>query len=267
MISLPRIVKAFNASLKDNILISAFTAQATAQPPHIEPEPLEKPLPLVEEAPKLISETAALEMTTIRQQILDNAHAEAQMIVAESLRKASKLEEEILSRAKLEAQKLTEEAYQVGLEQGRAEMLNKLQSKLDDLTALLDRIDDKQREIIDGSENDLRLLVTDIVSKVFGKELAEDDKALVGMVKRALSNYKNTDWVKITVSQTDAQTSCITDKKLLAELLDVSGSIEVETMKDAASGLCIVETPSGIADASLQTQISSLKQILMSNSN
>ncbi|WP_162840342.1 FliH/SctL family protein [Acetanaerobacterium elongatum] len=260
---MPKIVKAFNTSLKDNVFISAFATQAAASLHRPDLEPVEEFSSAGREAPASVDEPAALEMATIRQQILDNAHAEAQMIVAESLRKASKLEEEMLSQAKIQAQKLKDEAYQSGLEQGRTEIANQLQYKLDELAALLDRIDDKQREIVDETENDLRLLVIDIVSKIIGKELAEDDKALVGMVKRALSNYKNTDWVKITVSQTDAQTSCITNKKMIAELLDVSGSIEVETIKDASSGLCIVETPSGIADASLQTQISSLKQILM----
>ncbi len=266
MISLPKIVKALNTTFKESILISAFMP---TQPPELHQEPraaAESVMPDTQPQ-AYISEAAAHETVDLRQQILDNAHAEAQMIIAESLRKATKLEEEMLDSAKQEAQKLKEDAYHSGYEQGRTEIGSQLQHKLDELTVLLDRIDDKQREIIDKTENDLKLLVVDIVSKIMGKELAEDDKALVGMVKKALANYKNTDWVKITVSQTDAQTSCITNKKLLAELLDISGSIEVEAIKDASAGLCIVETPSGIADASLSTQLSSLKQLLMSKNS
>ncbi len=259
MISLPRIVKAQEVNYKESVLIPSMPASTAhkASPPVTDDD-------TKQDTSSFLSHTADTAFLTeeMCKQALDAARQEADSIIARAHAKAQALGEQISAAAADEANRLKEQARAEGFVQGKEQATQQLQSKLDDITALLDRIDDRQRELIDGTEESIKLLVVDIVRKIVGKTLKEDDKALVGIVERALSSYKNTDWVKITISETDASTSCITDKSVLMELLDLSGSIEIEVLEDGASGLCIVETPDGIADASVETQLCNLKEIL-----
>ncbi len=260
MISLPRVFKALEANMKDNILIAAAPSYVPSNAPAPASEADTQSEKTGQESP-VIEYTASL-TEELRMQVLQAAQQEADRILTEATAKAQARTEQLLAAAQDEARLIKEQAFSDGFEQGKQQATQQLQRGLNDIAALLDRIDDKQRQIIDETEGGIRLLVVDIVRKMIGKVLKEDDKALIGIVERALSSYKNTDWVKITVSGTDAQTSCITDKNMLAELLDLSGSIEVDIIPDAATGLCVVETPDGIADASLEAQLSNLKDIL-----
>ena len=260
MISLPRIFKALEANMKESILISsapAYTADNTPSPASEEQVHSEKTM---HASPTLVNTTVLTE--ELRMQVIQAAQLEAERILTDASAEAQLRARRLLAEAQDEARQIKEQAMAEGYTQGKQQVAQQLQKGLNDIAALLDRIDDKQRQIIDETEEDIRLLVVDIVRKIMGKALQEDDKALVGIVERALASYKNMDWVKLTVSGTDAQTSCITDKAMLAKLLDLSGSIEVEVITDAATGLCIVETPDGIADASVETQLCNLKQIL-----
>ncbi|MFA9380257.1 MAG: FliH/SctL family protein [Acetanaerobacterium sp.] len=256
---MPKIVKALNANFKESILIPSEQVQQPAHPQAKDPEPREP----AETEPEEVSREAAAPLTDeLRRQVLDAAHKEAEEVLSQSASKAQGISRELLEKAEREAQIIRDDARREGLSQGREQAEEQIQQKLNEVVALLDRIDDRQREIIGKTEGDLRLLAVEVVRKFMGKELREDDKALTGIVERALANYKNTDWIKITVSQTDAEVSCITDKGMLAEMLNVSGSIEIEVLSDASTGMCIVETPDGIADASIETQLCNLKQLL-----
>lgn len=260
MISLPRIFKALEANIKESILISSapiYTADNTSAPASEEQEYSEK----TGQAPPAVVTTSVL-TEELRMQVIQSAQLEADQIVAGAYADAQQKAQRLLAEAQDEARRIKEQAMSDGFARGKQQATEQLQKGLNDIAALLDRIDDRQRQIINETEEGIRLLVVDIIRKIMGKALREDDKALVGIVERALANYKNMDWVKLTVSETDAQTSCITDKALLAKLLDLSGSIEVEVITDATTGLCIVETPDGIADASVETQLCNLKQIL-----
>ncbi len=250
---MPKIVKALNATYRESVLIpSALPFKELT--PEVEEEEEGEFIPADDSSPPPIE--GAIEKT------LEDARAEAEQLVLQARAEAEARQEQLLAEANRMAEAIKAEARKEGFAQGLKEANTSLQAKLDEVTRLLDRIDDKQREIIDASEEGIKLLVVDVVRKIIGSEFKENEKALAGVVKKALANYKNTDWVKLTVSETDAQTSLITDKKWLAEFLEVSGSIEIEELTDAASGLCVVETPDGIADASVATQVENLKQIL-----
>lgn len=260
MISLPRIFKALEANLKESILIPSAPIPTTSNITSPAPEEGRQAEDASPSSPASVNQTVLTK--ELRMQVLQAAQREANQIIADASAKAQAIEQQAIAKAQEEARQIKEQAFAQGYAEGKEKATHQLQKGLDDITALLDRIDDNQRKIIDETEEGIRLLVVDIVRKIMGKVLKEDDKALVYIVERALASYKNTDWVKITVSETDAQTSCITDKAMLASLLDLSGSIEVEVIPDGASGLCIVETPDGIADASVETQLCNLKSIL-----
>lgn len=264
MILLPRIFKAPQASMSGNVLLSVLPVpveeppkktQESPKQPNIQPAAAEVSEAQIQAA---VEQRCAQALETARTQ----AKVEAEQLAFQTAQKAQAERELLLEQARQEAEQIREQARMQGIAQGKEEAQLRVQEALDQLAAALDRLDDTQREWLDGIEKDIRLSVIEVIKKMTGKLLAEDDRVLAGMVDRALSNFKNTDWVKITVSDTDAQTSCITDKQMLADLLGVSGPIELEILNDAAQGLCVVETPDGIADASVAAQLQNLRDIL-----
>lgn len=257
---MPRVIKAPNVVFTDSVVIPASKIDND----YIGvPESKDNSVSEKSTKNQEFDEAAIANINAERNKILENARSEAKLIVSDAIRKA----EDIRRDNDVLCASLSEEAkkngYLEGYELGQKEASLTLKNKIDDVVALLDNIDDSRNELLEKSENDIVLLAVSIAKKVLRNELKTDEQAILELVKKAVGGFKNTDWVKIAVSNTDAEASCITDKEFLKKALDGIENIEVSVINDAPIGTCLVETPDGIADAGIETQIETIKNMLM----
>jgi len=208
-----------------------------------------------------------------RETIIKNAAEEALKIVSTSKRNAYIEVAEIKKKAFDEAynagleigkNKGYEEGYQLGLKEIKEQLLKENENRINEISTMLQAIENKKQFIISKYEDGITKLSLDIAEKIMKQKIDLKDNSLSRIVESVISDYKNVEWVKIYVSEKDEVKMIEADKTLIDELEKISRDVKIEVKKDLSKGSCIVETPNSIVDASIDTQLSNLKEIILS---
>lgn len=235
MKSLPKIFKyGYGLSQGEAVLIPAGPA-----PP---PEPEEEEA-LPEENPGT-SEADFLRGEVARQR------AECERLV----REAQLQSEAIRKDAVLDAARLKQQAQAEGYAAALQEEREEIKGCIAQVGTLMDQLQQSLDEFLEHYRQDVGRLALEIAEKVLDHRLQEDDLVLEDLVRRAVSTIKKADWIKVEVSN---QLPGLIER--LRENLDrADGRIDVEG-KAAPRGHCVVQTPDGIVDASVSTQLGNLR--------
>lgn len=172
-----------------------------------------------------------------------------------------------------------EEGYNAGIEVGRnkgytegyetgkvkvAEDLNKQnESKLTEIIEMLLEIENKKDEIIFNYENDLTVLALDIAEKIIKQKINEKDNVVSSIIKNTIKAYRNVEWVKVYISSKDDVIAIKADKNLINDLNKISNDVVIEVSEELDKGSAIIETPDGIVDSSVTTQLQNLKEMVL----
>jgi flagellar assembly protein FliH len=157
-----------------------------------------------------------------------------------------------------------DEGYQTGLKTIREELFRENEIRLNEITGMLEIIENNKQAIISKYENEISKLAIDIAEKIMRQKIELKDNSLSQIIESVINDYKNVEWVKIYLSNEQEVKAIEADKSLINELNKVSNDIKIEVKKDLSKGSCIIETPHSIVDASLDTQLNNLKEILLS---
>ena len=192
------------------------------------------------------------------EKILEDARAEA---------------EQILSQARLDADALLEEVrengyktgHEAGYEQARmqaqaqnGELYDKIFSEC---TQFIKALDGKQDQMLNDFEEQVHLLAVEIAGRILGMELDKSNYAFLSLFKKIAADVGRVEWIKLTVGQHEASLAT----KNAAELVEIARNVkhvDIIVDRDAPAGTCIVDTPSGIVDASIDTQLARSAEII-----
>ncbi|HAQ41601.1 MAG TPA: hypothetical protein DCM73_12750 [Clostridiales bacterium] len=207
-----------------------------------------------------------------REIILKEAHDEALKIINTAKRNA---QEEIAQCKK----RGYEEGYNAGMEIGKnkghsegyeigkIEVTEKLQrqneSRINEITEMLCAVEDEKEEIISQYEKDLTKLAIDIAEKIIRHKIDSRDSSVAGIIEGVIKDYRNVEWIKVYISNSDDAIALQADKKLINELNKISNDVKIEVSEELEEGSAIVETPDGIVDASISTQLKNLKEMVL----
>lgn len=191
-----------------------------------------------------IIKTAAKEEA---EKIVADANAQASQIVA----KAHENEDELFSKAKKD-----------GYEQGRAQGFDEGKAEADRLVErlhkMLDAVQEKRQEILDGTEQqivDLVLLMTRKVVKI----MSDNQKQVVmANVMQALKKVKGRGSVTLRVNLADVKLTTEHAKDFIRSVENIQGISVVED-SSVEKGGCIVETDFGAIDARIASQLGELE--------
>lgn len=153
-----------------------------------------------------------------------------------------------------------EDALKEGLRQVKAE--NK--EMLDALKAILESTEEKKQEILRKYQEDLKDIAISVAEKVVHVSLKSSGDVIKRMILSATEGIKNREWAKIYIAKTDSQLLVEGDTNLLKEISYISDHIKVIVMDEEAPGTCIIELPDKVLDASANTQIENIRDILNS---
>lgn len=158
--------------------------------------------------------------------------------------------------------------YTEGYEIGKAkssEDVNKLnESKIEEITNMIEEIENEKQQIITRYEKGLSKLSIEIAEKILRRKIEDKDNLISGIIKNIIKDYRNVEWVKVYISSKDDFISVQADKDLLNELNKISNDVKIEVLEDLDEGSAIVETSEGIVDASIDTQLKNLKEMVLS---
>ena len=133
---------------------------------------------------------------------------------------------------------------------------------LAELKKVSEQINSEKQELFDSYEVEIFDTVMEIVNKITLNSLGQKDKALIKKtVKEAGKAFRNSEYVKLTLSKTDVSEEMAADADYFKKLFTNVKTVEVEVLKDAPSGTVIIDNGSEITDAGIQTQLKMIEEL------
>ncbi len=252
-----------------------------------EPKVVQVPVPalsrVAEEAEEAEQEEGlnaeALEnmLETIRQKeehasrMLNQAKVEAEIVKQEAKAAADKVMEVARNRAEQIHEEARQQGYAAGLEEGRrdgAEQIRQEQHQiLLDANANAERTIAEAREscrdYVIGAENTIADMVMRIADKVLPQHFIDVPQLILPLVREAISKVKDQPHVLVRVAP-EAYELVMMARSEFQSQLEGNATLEVKSDETLKSGDCVLESPNGLVDAGLATQLELVKQAIIS---
>lgn len=227
-----------------------------------EEETMEDTLPEEEE---VSPETQPIRYAQIQaDSIVQDAHRQAEEIILRARAEAER-ECESIQEAAREAGRA--EGYAQGIAQARMEAKVELEERAVAQEAAVQQFLDRAGAVLDkqmdDNVNDLRDLALAVAEKVVSVSLRSSSEVICRMIQTAIDKRKRREWVHIYIAECDAKRMTQMPASLTNALAALSDRVRIIPMADDESGTCIIEMPDEIIDASANTQLNNIRQILM----
>ena len=162
-----------------------------------------------------------------------------------------------------------EKGYLDGYEKAQQEVENTLKKEADELLLelrdLIASVEHKKREMLEQYKDDLRDIAISIAEKIIRVSLKSSGDIIKRMIISATEGIMSKEWVKIYIALCDAEMAVNGDSMLINSISYVSDHIKIIVMENEAPGTCILEFPDKVIDASTNTQIENIKEIISSS--
>ena len=198
----------------------------------------EKTAPQEEVTRQTVSKEEIMEQYIKEAEIKAKAQYDIQMKKAfeEGMEKAKIESESIIEQAKAEYENILDEIVKV---------------KEDAINEYKNEVKSNEKEIID--------LAMDIAEKIINYEVDKSDNYIIGIVEDAVNRVVNKKDVTVRLSTQDYYT-IQANKKLLVSRVKGFGEIELIQDESLDMGNCIVDTPLGVIDGSLQVRMDNIQR-------
>lgn len=181
--------------------------------------------------------------------IIQEANSEAQTITENAEAEAQKL----MSDAK-------EEGYSQGYESGYQEGRNAAQAVIDEAVDIREFLDSRKESYLKEIEGQVMELVLKIAEKVIGMELSQNKDSILSLVEQALQKCAFRKKLVLKVSPDDYDFINESKDRICMMVEGISG-IDIESDLSLTQGSCIIETPSGEINSSIDVQIQEVERI------
>ena len=162
-----------------------------------------------------------------------------------------------------------EKGYIDGYEKAQQEVEKTLKKEADELLLelrdLIASVEQKKREMLEQHKDDLRDIAISIAEKIIRVSLKSSGDIIKRMIISATEGIMSKEWVKIYIARCDAEMAVNGDSMLINSISYVSDHIKIIVMENEAPGTCILEFPDKVIDASTNTQIENIKEIISSS--
>ncbi|HET7579062.1 MAG TPA: flagellar assembly protein FliH [Bacillales bacterium] len=200
--------------------------------------------------------------------ILKKAEIEAMNIrkkAKEEAEQAHREIEELREQAKKEIEQAAEDArkrgYREGFQAGQGEARKQYESAIEEARRTIDLAKSARRERLDETEFDILELACAIAEKIIGSVLPEEKNRWLDMVQRAVSEVKEHEEIRLTVHHKWYE-FMLNHQKELEALLKHSADFYIYPEAAIDEFTCVIEFPFGRVDASVDSQLSEIKQKL-----
>lgn len=171
-----------------------------------------------------------------------------------------KSREEGFALGKLEGKKQgEEEGYKLGYKDGLDKAEKENQLIVNELERLISDVQDAKELIVKKYEDDLQNLAVAIAKKIVNAELKVNDDVISNIIKGAVADYHNQEWLTITVSKGTAERIEKFDKDIIKDLKSVSGNVKIVPSAQANDGDCFIDLPDAAIDASIDSQFANIE--------
>ncbi|MDD3429682.1 MAG: FliH/SctL family protein, partial [Oscillospiraceae bacterium] len=206
----------------------------------------------------------AAELEALREEMIAQAVQESSRILEEAHTRLQADYEAMHKQAAQEAEQARQQAYMQGRAEGLQEQKAALAQCVQALQAGIAKMEGAQASFITGYEQDLKWLAIEIAEKVLCKKISQDETEMTQLIKNAVETVKNANWLTVEVSE--QMPNLIT--ALQQELQSAANAANIDVKSICAPrGTCIIDTPEGFLDVSIDTQLENLKDYFKLSTN
>lgn len=173
--------------------------------------------------------------------------------------------EEILEAAQNKTAFLEREAYEKGFAQGEKDGCDlgrkKIAKSVENIEKLLLEINNLKKEILKQFEKEILELVFSIAQKIIHKKINEDDKIINEAVLEAMHSVTEKSQIAIKINPEDFDSVENMKPEFFRSFKDLK-SVVVTPDPSVSRGGCLLETPYGDIDASVESRLDKIHQCL-----
>lgn len=154
------------------------------------------------------------------------------------------------------------EGFEQGQKDGREACLAAGRDILEEARSYAERINSEKEQLFADYEKEIYDTVIAIAKKVTLDSITSKDSAAVKrLIKKAAKEFRNSERIKITLSENGANEELTADYEYLKELCGGIQYVDVELLPEAEPGTVIVDNGSEIVDAGIQTQLRMIQEL------
>ncbi|KFZ43342.1 flagellar assembly protein FliH [Anoxybacillus flavithermus] len=203
---------------------------------------------------QMIIEQAEQQAAHIRQEA-DMYYASVQQQIAEEQRQWEEQRSEWINEAR-------QEGYEIGLEQGRQEGFQQYMEAIREAKKIVQSANEQFYHILESADETILLVACKVAERIIGERLDENKEHFLGLVKQVIKEVREHEEVKMYVHPTYYDV-VVRQKDELKALFSQDIHLFIYPDETLAETSCIVETPFGRIDASVDTQLEQLKLQLL----
>lgn len=201
-----------------------------------------------EEAEALISKKIE-EMNQLYKETINNANEEANKIISQAYEKSEEIMEQSRQDGFLEGKN-------AGFEEGKAAA----DSIIHEALAIKKQAEANMSSLISELEEDIIKLTISTAEKILNKKIEEEYDTILNLIKLGLEKCAFTEDLVLRVSIDDYDFAISSKDKILALSQNINDII-IRQDKSLVKGSCIIDTPSGSIDSSIDTQFNQVKEM------
>ena len=154
------------------------------------------------------------------------------------------------------------EGFEQGQKDGKEACLAAGRDILEEARSYAEKINSEKEQLFAGYEKEIYDTVMEIAKKVTLDSITSKDSAAVKrLIKKAAKEFRNSERIKITLSDNGANEELTADYEYLKELCGGIQYVDVELLPEAEPGTVIVDNGSEIVDAGIQTQLRMIQEL------
>jgi flagellar assembly protein FliH len=200
--------------------------------------------------------------------MMEHAKYEAEQIKREAEQYYESIRQQLLKEQEawhIEKEQLIqlarEEGYQDGFHQGKEEALHRYRELIEQARQITEKANVQFYEQINASAETILRIGMKVAERIIGEKLAENHDYFLSLVKRAIKEVREQTEVTIYVHPLSYET-VVQQKEELKALFHHEADVFIHPDEQLEEYSCIIETPFGRIDASVDTQLEQIKEKL-----
>ena len=178
------------------------------------------------------------------------------------------VEKRTLEKLKEIQESAYQEAYQLGLDEGRKEAFEKTSTFIDDslgnLGILISKIENLKLELLKQNESHLLKLATHVATRLAHHEIEVNNECVVEIMRRAIEEAQIDEEISVQVSPSQFE-FLETLKKETNRKLEFLKKVKLVPLENIGAGGCVIETNYGVIDARFEERVSKLWETMSEN--
>lgn len=158
-----------------------------------------------------------------------------------------------------EAEKIREESFQRGMEQGKSEVREAVEKAVKSLKDFSRQLMDSEREFIRNAEKQVVTLALAVAKRIIGREAVSDKDIVVHTIRESLKRVAEKTEVVVHVNPDELE-NILSHRKELEKTDRDLGEIKFVPDDKISPGGCVVYTKVGAVDGRIESQINEIER-------